>query len=161
MAYHIRREDREIKDRSTMDEIIRAGKYAVCALCSDNEPYIVTLSYGYDKEAGTLSFHCADEGVKLDFIRKNPRACITIIDDCGYMENICSHAYRTVIIRGSFELIADQVRRKKAIKLLIDHLETNPDKMMEKVDSNSAAWQRTQMLGFSIEEISGKERKRK
>jgi uncharacterized protein len=160
MAYHLRREDREIKDRQVMDEIIRSGRFAVCALCADNEPYVVTLSYGYDESAQCLYFHCADEGVKLEFIKKNPHACLTIIDDRGYIEKECSHAYRTVIIRGKMELLDGEAQRIEAVKKLIAHFEKNPEVQMQKVDSGSPLWQRTRMLRLVILEITGKERSR-
>ncbi len=70
MSYHIRRKDREIIDQSELNQIIARNKYATLALCHNNEPYIVTLTYGYDKNTKTLYFHCSKEGLKLDFIKK-------------------------------------------------------------------------------------------
>ena len=52
-------------------EILKNGKFCSIALCNDNKPYIVTLSYGYDAEKHALYFHCATKGLKLDFISKN------------------------------------------------------------------------------------------
>ena len=46
--YHMRRQDRQINDETELSEIICRGKFAVLALCRNDEPYIVTLSYGYD-----------------------------------------------------------------------------------------------------------------
>ncbi len=48
MAYHVLRQDREIKDRFELDRIIKNNKTATLALCRNNEPYVVTLTYGYD-----------------------------------------------------------------------------------------------------------------
>lgn len=98
--YHMRRSDRRIKDGTIIEEIIRSGKYAVIAMCEKNNPYIVTLSYGYDKENNCLYFHCAKKGRKIDCINENSRVCATIIDDGGYLQNECAHRYSTVVISG-------------------------------------------------------------
>jgi hypothetical protein len=45
--YHLQnRPDREITSDEEITGILRKGKYAVISMCRDNEPYIVTLSYG-------------------------------------------------------------------------------------------------------------------
>jgi len=46
--YHMNKKEREIVDRNVLIGILKQGKYATVSMCRDNEPYIVTLSYGYD-----------------------------------------------------------------------------------------------------------------
>lgn len=159
MPYHMRRTDREIQDDGLMEAIIKNGKYAVLAMCKDNEPYVVTLSYGYDASSRSLYFHGAKEGLKLEFLKANPRVCLTIIDDQGYIPGVCSHAYRTVVIRGNLELLDDDAERLKGIKAMIDHLEKNPAKMMAKVEGGES-WNNTAMMRLTIAEMTGKERKK-
>ena len=77
MSYHIRRTDREIKDDKDLGAIIERGRYAVIALSKNDEPYVVTLSYAYDKAENTLYFHCGKNGQKIDWIKANPQACVT------------------------------------------------------------------------------------
>jgi nitroimidazol reductase NimA-like FMN-containing flavoprotein (pyridoxamine 5'-phosphate oxidase superfamily) len=85
MKYHlINRPDREITDEEEILRILKNGKYATLSLCKNNEPYIVTLSYGYEEQSNSLYFHCAKKGLKLVFIKNNPRVCATIIEDGGY-----------------------------------------------------------------------------
>lgn len=159
MPYHMRRNDRKIQDEGLMETIIKNGKYAVISMCKDNEPYIVTLSYGYDASSRSFYFHGAKEGLKLDFLKANPRVCLTIIDDQGYIPGECSHAYRTVVIRGNLELLDDDAERLKGVEVMINHFEKNPDKMMAKVQSD-ASWNNTAMMRLTIAEITGKERKK-
>jgi len=71
MSYHIRRNDREITDQNKIYDIIKNNKYAIIALCYNNEPYIVTLSYGFDEKDKSLYFHSAKSGQKIDIINKN------------------------------------------------------------------------------------------
>jgi uncharacterized protein len=89
--YHMRRNDRQITDETELSEVLTQGKYAMIAMCRENEPYIVTLSYGYDKSKDTLYLHTGLKGLKIDFITYNPNVCATIIDDGGYIMGECSH----------------------------------------------------------------------
>jgi nitroimidazol reductase NimA-like FMN-containing flavoprotein (pyridoxamine 5'-phosphate oxidase superfamily) len=56
----------------------------------DEEPYVVTLSYGYEEKSNTIYSHCASEGQKIGYIKRNPYVCATIIEDKGYVEGDCS-----------------------------------------------------------------------
>ena len=77
----------EITDKSQLLEILGRGKYAIIAMCTDNEPYIATLSYGYDPAGTALYFHSAVKGRKMDFLTANPAVCATVIEDGGYVAN--------------------------------------------------------------------------
>jgi nitroimidazol reductase NimA-like FMN-containing flavoprotein (pyridoxamine 5'-phosphate oxidase superfamily) len=154
----MRKADREIKDFQRLSEIVKNGKFAVLALCRNNEPYAVTLSYGYDEANGDLYFHGAKEGLKADFIGVNPRACLTVIDDKGYIPHECGHAYRTVVIRGEMRIIESDEEKEKGIGIQIRHFEENPDRMMTKITSRTPVWEKTQMWKLHIEDMTGKER---
>ena len=64
MSFHVRRKDREITDTAALKEVLKSTKYVTIALCMDNEPYLVSLSHGYDETRNCLYFHCANEGKK-------------------------------------------------------------------------------------------------
>jgi len=72
--YHLKRKDKEITSQTDMQAIIKRGQYTVIALCQNDEPYIVTMNYGYDGKKNTLYFHAALEGLKLEFIEHNPKS---------------------------------------------------------------------------------------
>jgi len=38
-------------------------------MCSDNEPYLATLSHGYDEEKTCIYFHFAPEGKKIEILQ--------------------------------------------------------------------------------------------
>jgi len=159
MSYHVRRKDREITDQSEHDRIIAKNKYATLALCHDNEPYIVTLTYGYDAAARTLYFHCSREGLKLDFIRKNPNTCLTIIEDNGFDSKTCNHPYKSLVIRGSVELIDDSESADRTIRLMIDQLEFDgKEKELGKLNADNNFYRELQILKIKIVEITGKEK---
>ncbi|MCU0612545.1 MAG: pyridoxamine 5'-phosphate oxidase family protein, partial [Candidatus Eisenbacteria bacterium] len=83
--YQVRRKEREIQEPDELRRIVREGRFATLALCREGEPYLVTLSHGYDQIRHCLYFHASPEGQKLDFIRVNPRACATVVEDHGYV----------------------------------------------------------------------------
>jgi uncharacterized protein len=157
MTYHMRRHDREIQDPKQLIEIIKGGQYAVLALCKDNEPYVVTLSYGYDEAAHALYFHCALQGQKLDFLRANPRASATVIRDLGYQHGHCSHAFASIVIQGEVDMVDTADERQHAIATMIRQLEREPDKVLLKTMKQAATWERTQMIRLRIQHLSGKE----
>ena len=73
----LRRKEREISNRSLIDEIIHGSKVCHLGLAINNEPYVVPLSFGYD--GSSLYFHTAMNGQKIDFIESNPRICFEMI----------------------------------------------------------------------------------
>lgn len=152
----MRRNDREIKDNEEITEILNHGKYAVISLCRDNEPYIVTLSYGYDASEKALYFHCGEFGLKMDFIHQNPKVCATVIDDKGYINGECGHGFRSVVMFGKI-IVLDEIEQKKhGLKVLLEQLEENPNAMMDKALNNEDVFQKVAVLKLDINELSAK-----
>src|ERR1035437_8783401 len=111
--YHLNnRPNREITLESEINDVLQKGKFAIISMCRDNEPYIVTLSYGFDAKARSLYIHCAPQGLKIDFFKSNSRICATIIEDGGYIANECGHNYRTVVFWGDIHFVVDLEEKK-------------------------------------------------
>jgi len=158
MSYHMRRSDREVTDRHKMLDVINKGKYAVIALCKGNEPYAVAMSYGFDESTDTFYFHGAAKGQKIDFIKANPDSCLTIIEDLGYQYDECTHAYRSIVIRGNMVLVDNPEERVHGIKVMIHQLEPNTEKQFLKINDSDAVWRGTQMFKLAAESMTCKER---
>jgi nitroimidazol reductase NimA-like FMN-containing flavoprotein (pyridoxamine 5'-phosphate oxidase superfamily) len=109
--YHMRRLEKEISEKQELFKILKSAKFTIISMCKENEPYLVTLSYGYDKIKNSLYFHCANEGQKIDFIKSNPNVCGTVIEDNGY-EDGCGQAYRSVVFKGKMFIVED-IQEKK------------------------------------------------
>lgn len=157
--YHMHKHEREITDNKEIMEILKGGKYAVISMCRDNEPYAVTLSYGYDEANNSLYFHTALQGLKLDFIRSNPSVCATVIDDCGYMMDQCSHAYRSVVFWGNMSIIDSLDEKKHGMEVMLNHLENTPDPIRERVLKSDKAYNNITILRLDIMYITGKKGK--
>ncbi|MFW9938247.1 MAG: pyridoxamine 5'-phosphate oxidase family protein [Candidatus Thorarchaeota archaeon] len=158
VKYHMRRIEKEISDEKEKIEILKAGKYATISMCIKDEPYLVTLSYGYDDSKKSLYFHCAKEGQKIDFIKANPFVCGTVIEENGYQEG-CGQTFRSVIFRGKMVIVEELQEKKSGFDILINHLEKNPDGIKKKFLKKEGAYENSGMLRLDINEITGKEEK--
>ncbi len=155
--YHLKnRPNRELTSVEDIHEILTNGKYSVIAMCRDNEPYIVTLSYGYDPEKNTLYFHCSSHGLKLDFIRSNPDVCATIIEDGGYVTNECEHVYRTAVFWGNMSVVTTLEEKKYGMNILLNHLETNPEMIKRMHQKSDEAYRSMEILKLEITQIHAK-----
>lgn len=155
--YHLQnRPNRELTHASEVVELLKRGKYAVIALCRDNEPYVVTLSYGYDVERHALFFHCAQKGLKVDFLRSNPRVCATVIEDGGYQTGECAHEYRSVVFWGTMRVVESLEEKQQGMSVLLHQLEHDAaviQQMQEKADLMHV---NMLILRLDIEQIHGK-----
>ena len=157
--YHVRRQDKEIDDDDTLIRILRSSEYVTVAMCRGEEPYLVSLSHGYDDEENCLYFHCAKEGKKLDFLRENPRVWGQALIDRGYHEGQCSHLYASVHFSGRVSFIEDADEKRRILRQMIRRLDENPEPLLERLvglDSDADALERTVIGRVDIEHMTGK-----
>ena len=154
--YHPRRTRNEIIGEEEKAALLRGGNHVSIALCDGDTPYIVTLSYGFDAPGNCLYFHCANKGDKLDFIRKNPKACATIIKDNGYLATKCEHDYETLVIRGRMGIVEGLEEKKRGLQVLLDHLERDPKPIFERNIKDDRSYDGVTILKLEMESIVGK-----
>ena len=154
--YHMQKSEREITEKTVLEEILAHGRFAVIALCRDNDPYLVTLSYGYDPIKRALYFHTARKGLKLEYLKANPSVCATVIEDRGYIMGECAHAYRSVVVRGNMAVLENLEEKKYGMEVLLGHLETDPEVVRRRSLSDDRAYDRAAILRLDILEMSGK-----
>jgi nitroimidazol reductase NimA-like FMN-containing flavoprotein (pyridoxamine 5'-phosphate oxidase superfamily) len=155
--YHMNKQEREITDEQILRGILKQGKYTTIAMCRTDEPYIVTLNYGYDEEKHALYFHTALKGLKLDFIRDNPEVCGTVIEDKGYIMDKCAHGYCTVVFWGTMTVVEALEEKKYGMDILLHHLEDRPDTLKKRILKDDTVYQNVGILRLDIHESSGKE----
>lgn len=155
--YHLHnRPDRELTDPQEILEILQNGKFATISMCRNNEPYIVTLSYGYDATENAIYFHCAPQGLKIDFLAANSKVCATIIEDGGYVETMCEHNFRSVVFWGNMHRVNDPEQKKYGMGVLLRHLEPDNTVVAEKLAKSESHYSRMELLRLEITEIHGK-----
>ena len=153
MSFHIRRKDREITDLEEMWQVLKATKYVTVALCMQDEPYLFSLSHGYDQTRNCLYFHCAPEGKKLIYAKANPNVWGQAVLDFGVTEE-CDYAYVSVHFQGTFCLIADLSEKQHAMEVLVRQVSLNPEAKLAKIKPEKL--DKTTMGKIVISYISGK-----
>lgn len=155
-SYHPKNSTREIADKNAITSLLKGGNYCVIALCYNDTPYIVTLSYGYDEKNNCLYFHGGKDGHKTDIIKKNPNACATIIKDNGYLDEQCDHDYETLVIRGKISILDELNAKKKGLEVIFRHLASKPESIISRIFGNEELLGKVSVMRFDMDSIVGK-----
>lgn len=151
----IRRKEKEIADRKEMIEILMNAQYITVAMCHENEPYLVTLSHGYDEGKGCIYFHCAKKGKKIDILSENSVVWGQAINDLGYVQGACDHLYATTQFRGKVTFISDKAEKEHALEVMIRGIDDDPDQVIsEQITEKSV--RRVNIGRIDIDYMSGK-----
>jgi len=130
--HQLRRKDKEISDLTEMKAILREAKYVTIAMSLKDEPYLATLSHGYDEDRNCVYFHCAKEGKKVEILRLNPNVWGQALVDDGYQQGSCDHLYRTAQFHGKVTFVEDQMEKEHALRIMIKQLDDDPETIIEK-----------------------------
>jgi nitroimidazol reductase NimA-like FMN-containing flavoprotein (pyridoxamine 5'-phosphate oxidase superfamily) len=119
----MRRSDRGITDRREIEAILQEATVCRVGITDGNGPYIVPLSFGYDN--GALWIHSANEGRKIDMLRKDPRCCFEV-DICDRLvrgDSPCSWGmrYRSVIGYGRAVFVDNREEKRCGLNFIMQH----------------------------------------
>jgi nitroimidazol reductase NimA-like FMN-containing flavoprotein (pyridoxamine 5'-phosphate oxidase superfamily) len=153
MSFHVRRKDREITDADALKKVLKSTKYVTVALCMNNEPYLVSLSHGYDEAANCLYFHSADEGKKIVYMKANSKVWGQAVLDYGVTDE-CDYAYTSVHFRGKVSIIEDLSEKQHAIEVMVRQLSEKPDEKLAEIKPEKLA--KTTMGRIDLDYMSGK-----
>lgn len=157
--YHIRRKEQEIVDIKIMKKILASTQYVTIALCKDDEPYLVTLSHGYDAKQNCIFFHCATEGKKLDYIKANNKTWGQAMINEGFKDGECEQHYSSVQFRGEVSFLSNVDDKMQALACMIRQQNENPRPMMTKLEElDPSTGLKNVLIGrIDIEYLSGKQ----
>ena len=154
MFREMRRKRKQLTEAECI-EILMKNTSGVFAVLGDNGyPYAVPLSYIYD--SGSLYFHCAKSGHKLDAIKNCDKVSFCVIDQDLVVPEKYTTYFRSVIIFGRASVVdqEDEIRstiEKLAIKYYPDDSKDNRDYVIEKEYKNMC------MVKIQVEHMTGKE----
>jgi uncharacterized protein len=157
MSFHVRRQDREITEPAEIHKVLKATKYVTIALCMEGEPYLISLSHGYDQTRNCLYFHCAPEGKKLIYAKANPKVWGQAVLDFGVTQE-CDYDYSSVHFSGTLSLITDINEKKHAMEVLIRQVSLDPEVKLAKIKPEKL--ESVTMGRIDINYISGKSTRR-
>jgi len=132
MVFHVRRKDREITDSDLLRQVLKFTKYVTIALCMKGEPYLVSLSHGYDEIRNCIYFHCASEGKKLVYSKANNKVWGQAVQDYGVTDD-CDYAYTSVHFSGKLFLIENLKEKQHAMEVMVRQLSPNPEAKLSKI----------------------------
>jgi nitroimidazol reductase NimA-like FMN-containing flavoprotein (pyridoxamine 5'-phosphate oxidase superfamily) len=156
----MRKKDRELTDRADLLSVLEKADVCHLAMSDGNVPYLVTMNFGLNHGQNLiLYFHCAQEGKKIDILKRNNLVCFAADIDhelflseegtsCG-----CSMRFRSVAGMGRISFINERTEKLEALKAIMQHYTqvTDPIFDEEKIE-------RTTILRLDVEQIAGKRR---
>lgn len=117
----MRRKDREITDRDEIDAILREGNLMRIALVDGDMPFLVPVHYVFD--GGSLYFHSAKVGAKMEILRKNDNVCFEVSLDHGTIEAevACDFEarHRTAIGIGKAVAVDDEAEKIRILDRIV------------------------------------------
>jgi uncharacterized protein len=122
----MRRKDRQINEASVLEEIISKSDVCRVAFADQNVPYIVTMNFGYSGgDHPCFYFHCANEGKKIDMIRKNNYVCFTLDTDHEMYEgeNGCDWGmkFSSIVGYGRIFIIEERESKISGLNCIMSH----------------------------------------
>jgi uncharacterized protein len=152
----MRRDERKISEFQLIEEIIMKADVCRIAIANNNIPYMVTMNFGYDPTGGgTIYFHCANEGRKLEMIKNNNHVCFEMdTDHTIYQgEKGCDWGmkYKSIVGYGDISFVTENEERIRGLNCIMSHY--GGDK---KYTYDDKVLGRTTILSLDITEMTGK-----
>ena len=111
----------EEQNKAHIRLVLSEGQYCHLSMANNNEPYVVTVNYGFDENY--IYFHSSQKGKKVDMISKNPEVCFEIHYGAQVLpkKHACSWGtkFRSVIGNGKAELLYNETMKKEALQTIM------------------------------------------
>lgn len=135
-------------------DILRRGATAILAVAGDDGyPYAVPLNYLYHE--GSVFFHCAKAGHKLDAIRARDKVSLCVIDADTVVPEEYATSFRSIIAFGRARILDDDTEKRRALELLTDKYAPHDEEGKQREIAKDFA--RVCMVEIRLEHITGKE----
>ncbi|MGD8536508.1 MAG: pyridoxamine 5'-phosphate oxidase family protein, partial [Candidatus Aminicenantes bacterium] len=144
--------DREIKDKAGIERIIKKALVCRVALSDGDSPYVFPVCFGF--KDGCLYFHSAQEGRKIDILRRNNKVCFEMDIDTEMIEGEigCEWGirYSSVIGFGTASFVEDVEEMKEALSVLLEHYSDKKYEFSEK------SLKQVMVIKIQVESLTGK-----
>lgn len=151
---NMRRIDRQMEHQQAL-MLLERGEYGVLSsMGTDHQPYGIPVNYVYHN--GSIYFHCAVEGRKIDNITYNEKVCFTVVGKTQVLPEQFTTNYESVMIDGRAVVIQDLDEKIMGLMKIAEKY--SPDYLEEARRTIEQAKDRTLVIRVEIENISGKHR---
>lgn len=150
----MRRKDREITNKAELEAVLKKAFVCHLGLADGDQPYVVPMNYGY--EDGHIYLHGANEGRKIDILKRNSKVCFEMelfqseIVKGGDQPCDWGTSFRSVIGFGTAKLMDTNEEKIRALNLIVgahdDRSFTFPEEMLNM----------TAVIDITITEMTGK-----
>jgi nitroimidazol reductase NimA-like FMN-containing flavoprotein (pyridoxamine 5'-phosphate oxidase superfamily) len=142
-----------IESKEEMEALLRQETLGYLGLAAGGWPYVVPLNYVYAE--GTILFHCALAGEKLDDIRANPQVCFTVAHQTGRVrdhagQNPCHVDSDSVICFGRARIVEAVEERQALLDVFNRRFNPDAEPISQKRTENCGA------VEITIEEMTGR-----
>jgi nitroimidazol reductase NimA-like FMN-containing flavoprotein (pyridoxamine 5'-phosphate oxidase superfamily) len=149
----MRRTEKEIKNRSQIEDILKQARVCRLAMADDDFPYIVPLNFGYRDDV--IYIHSAQQGRKIDLLKKNPNVCFEV-DEPGRLKKArqaCDWGvdFKSVIGTGRAVFVDDKADKIRALDIIMAQYS---DRSFEYSEEMLA---KTCIIKIMIKEMTGKQ----
>lgn len=149
----MRREEKEITDIAEIEKVIKKATCCRIGLVDDDEPYVVPVCFGYERNA--IYFHGALEGRKAELIKKKNKVCFEIDTDVAVVksEKPCGWTmkYKSVIGVGRASILENDEEKAQALKLIMQQYSE------DEFSFSNSALDSVLVVKVNIESITGKQ----
>ena len=136
-------------------EILNKCTSGILSLAGDNGyPYGVPLSYAFND--GTIYFHSAVEGHKIDGIKRNDKCSFCVIAQDDILPEKFTTLYKSVICFGKINLVEDETEKRNALLILAEKYSPDIDETLCQKEINTYI-RNTCILALDIEHMTGKQ----
>lgn len=150
----MRRKNKQLS-RDEIIEILSKSEYGVLSTISSNGyPYGVPLNYVYYQ--GSIYFHSAVSGHKIENIDKDPKVSFCVVGNTKLLPAEFNTKYESVIIFGTAKEVFDE---EKADALLAIVNKYSKDFIEEGKKYIASAGKKTKVIRIDIVHIEGKAEK--
>lgn len=154
MFREMRRKDRELETEESL-EILKKCNYGILSITSsDGYPYGVPLSYVFFE--GAIYFHCAQEGQKLEAIRRDDKVSFCVVSEAIPLPEKFSMKYESVIVFGRATEVFGEDKNKILMEILKKYSPGYLDNGQKYINSDGM---KTSVVKITIEQITGKARR--
>ena len=153
----MRRHEREMKNKETIDAILRQNPVGRIATINEKGiPIIKPVNFLYSD--GKIYLHSSIKGEKIKDIQRGSPVCFEVDEPIAYVvgsQTPCkaSYYYRSIIIKGKSALVRDSGKKVEILKKMMRKYQP------EGVDGGISLeiLTKTEVIEIWIEEITGKE----
>lgn len=123
----MRRKDREVTDPMQVADIISRCTCCRIGFYDNGEVYIVPLNFGYEIKSDTyvFYFHGANEGRKIELIKKSPDVGFEMDTNCALnvADIACNYStyYQSIIGNGVLSIVSELEEKKLGLSLIMEH----------------------------------------